>query len=167
MDIDPQFQEKAFALFHSQQVRERERLKNAVPKGVPVKFRAEELLPYTRDQFCVWLWDLVGMRVIRCPYCLKFIDIGTLVLDHKIALALGGSPCLENQEPTCQRCNLLKNELYPEEFRALMDFLRAQSPHLQSYVESCMLNGPKANRLRAILRGNPGGRRRGYSPQAR
>jgi len=160
MTYDPQFQDKAFALYHSQQVRERERLKNATPKGVVVRFHAEELLPYTRDEFCAWLWNLVGMGVIRCPYCREFIDIGTLVLDHKIALAMGGSLCLENQEPTCQRCNLLKNELPPEEFRTLMDFLRTQSPHLRGYVESCMLNGPKVNRLRAMLSGGFGGKRR-------
>lgn len=146
------FSQRAASIYSGQFSRVKRQLFKSVPKGVSITFARNEILPYTRQQFEAWLWASVGLNVVRCPYCQTFIDFRSLVIDHKVPLKLGGSLDLENQEPVCERCNQLKNELLPGDFQHLMTFLANGSPHLRSYVESCLLSAAEGKRVKFYSR---------------
>jgi hypothetical protein len=151
MFTEKQFHDRASSIYDGQRDREKKRLIKALPTNVPFPFSGDEILPYSRKEFCSWLFARVGLGVIICPYCKAPIHLLTLTIDHSIPLSVGGSLGLDNQEPTCERCNLLKGELCPEEFRELLRLLDQATPHLRAYVEKCLLNGPQVRKLKQIL----------------
>lgn len=56
----------------------------------------------------------------RCAICGKFIPFDEFTVDHIIPLSKGGTNELKNLQCTCKTCNLIKQDILPED---LMDKL--------------------------------------------
>jgi len=56
----------------------------------------------------------------RCAICGKFVPYDAFTVDHIIPLAKGGTNELNNLQCTCKTCNLIKQDILPED---LMDKL--------------------------------------------
>jgi hypothetical protein len=145
-----QFRDRASIIYSGQRDRHKKRLMKAAPKGVEIVLRGDEILPYTRQEFYSWLWKRVGLQAIPCPYCNSPIDILSLLIDHMIPLKLGGSVGLDNQEPICAGCNGAKGALMPEQFRALLQFLRTLGPTAEADILGRMKMGGGFMRSRFI-----------------
>ena len=53
----------------------------------------------------------------RCGYCGMKISYLDLAIDHKIPVKQGGSDDRENLVSSCWRCNSMKNNRTPEQFK--------------------------------------------------
>ena len=76
-----------------------------------------------------------------CPYCLKKIHYKEISIDHIEARSRGGSSEPSNLVMTCRRCNTAKGDLSGVEFRALMEFLNAQSAVMRDSILSRLIAG--------------------------
>lgn len=54
----------------------------------------------------------------KCAICGRFVPFDEFTVDHIIPLAKGGNNELKNLQCTCQTCNLIKQDILPED---LMD----------------------------------------------
>lgn len=51
----------------------------------------------------------------RCAICGKFVPFDEFTIDHIIPLAKGGTNELRNLQCTCKTCNLIKQDILPED----------------------------------------------------
>ena len=51
----------------------------------------------------------------RCAICGKFVPFDEFTIDHIIPLAKGGTNELKNLQCTCKTCNLIKQDILPED----------------------------------------------------
>ncbi len=51
----------------------------------------------------------------RCAICGEFVPYDTFTVDHIIPLAKGGTNELNNLQCTCKTCNLIKQDILPED----------------------------------------------------
>lgn len=87
----------------------------------------------TREEVRQWLKTHVKKEK-ACPYCSTGIGLGNFAVDHKQAIARGGSPLLANCQLTCGPCNRAKGDLNDVEFRDLVAFLTSQSTDMKKSV---------------------------------
>ena len=52
----------------------------------------------------------------RCYLCGEFVDFDLYEIEHKIPLSKGGTNNLSNLFCSCHTCNLIKHDIYPEDF---------------------------------------------------
>ena len=52
----------------------------------------------------------------RCYLCGEFVDFDLYEIEHKIPLSKGGTNNLSNLFCSCHICNLIKHDIYPEDF---------------------------------------------------
>jgi hypothetical protein len=115
-------------------------------------------LPFTRDQFTLWLWRQLGggtgsnaaaLKAFRCPYeCGLVIDILNLTLDHMIPRGQNGSYDLENLLPCCDHCNRLKGNICANSFRILMAAGLSMVPQDWSRIQTRLLDAAQAQQLK-------------------
>lgn len=55
-----------------------------------------------------------------------------LTMDHLVPQEFGGPTIPNNMRPTCNKCNQLKSNWYPEEFEELMGIDKQNNPHYKS-----------------------------------
>lgn len=92
--------------------------------GRPIPFTYEELLEWIVNKFQrATKSQSLECATIQCRYCMTLIDCLTAAIDHAIPLRRGGSPGLDNLDPTCRDCNNYKGGLTPTEFIALRAWL--------------------------------------------
>lgn len=54
----------------------------------------------------------------RCAICGKFIPYDSFTIDHIIPLAKGGTNEMDNLQVACNACNLIKQDILPEDLMA-------------------------------------------------
>ena len=52
----------------------------------------------------------------RCYLCGEFVDFDSYEIEHKVPLSKGGTNNLSNLFCSCHICNLIKHDIYPEDF---------------------------------------------------
>lgn len=52
----------------------------------------------------------------RCYLCGEFVDFNSYEIEHKVPLSKGGTNNLSNLFCSCHICNLIKHDIYPEDF---------------------------------------------------
>ena len=63
----------------------------------------------------------------RCAICGKFIPYDSFTVDHIIPLAKGGSNAIDNLQVACGVCNLIKQDILPEDLmKKLMEIVLYQ-----------------------------------------
>jgi len=83
--------------------------------------KVEELTKIKRRQFSSTERTIIYNKSKgRCAICGKFVPYDTFTVDHIIPLAKGGTNELNNLQCTCKTCNLIKQDILPED---LMDKL--------------------------------------------
>lgn len=87
-------------------------------------------LPFNLQQFRVWLLSWLGTEggVVRCSYCETWLDIGTIVVDHRVPVNRGGDLGLDNLALCCKPCNDQKGQLLEASFRKLREFTATLPP---------------------------------------
>jgi 5-methylcytosine-specific restriction endonuclease McrA len=135
------FKKRADSIYAGQHAKHKKRLAKLSPKGVSIDLPPSEVLPFSRQEFRAWLWKQVGLGASLCPYCRTPIDILSLEIDHSIPVRRGGSPGLDNQKPTCKRCNTIKGELTHDEFAALVQFLDGPGASFRQRLEGIIILG--------------------------
>lgn len=146
-----QFDARAKSLYDSQYALARP-VKNE--QGVIVRPRV--ILPFTRDEFALWLWRGLGLQARLCPYeCNRPIDVLNCVIDHVIPRGQEGSWELDNLIPCCEDCNTLKGNMSGESFRIFMRAGREMWPRDWELLRKRIMIGNVAQqeRFRAIRAG--------------
>lgn len=146
-----QFDERAEALYKSQYSLTAP-VKN--DKGILVRPRIR--LPFTRDQFSLWLFREIGLQAKMCPYgCGRAIDVLNCTIDHKIPRGQEGSFELANLIACCVECNTLKGNMTADSFRVLMKASREMYPKDWELLSKRIMIGNTAQqeRWRAIRAG--------------
>lgn len=91
-------------------------------------------LPFELASFRDWLMVTLGGEegVVKCSYCNLWLNIATIVPDHKIPLARGTNSVsirilagLVNLAPSCAVCNRRKGSTTAEGFIKLVEFMVA------------------------------------------
>lgn len=54
----------------------------------------------------------------HCAICGRPISFSEMTVDHKVPLSKGGGNGIENLQPACKTCNLMKNSLTMQELYA-------------------------------------------------
>jgi 5-methylcytosine-specific restriction endonuclease McrA len=110
--------------------------------------RNHENLQFALDELRSWLIKRLGgeQGQSRCEYCERWVNLGTLEIDHRIAMARGGSFALSNLAIACKSCNQQKGMLTPKAFTALRAL--ANNPDYFDAVDRADLLG----RLQIALR---------------
>jgi hypothetical protein len=140
---DDIFRERAMELYASQ------RKMAAAVKEDGVIIRPKIPLPFTRDEFELWLWRKVGATAIRCPYeCGVVIDALNCTIDHMIPRGQDGSFALENLTPCCVGCNTLKGNMTAVGFRLLMGAGREMPPKDWELLRKRIIIGGQAQQLK-------------------
>lgn len=89
--------------------------------------RHARIVPFTDKQYQAWVLEQMGGKfdgARRCYYeCGEWINVNTMVNDHRHPVSLGGSLGLENLVACCKACNDLKGKLPEKDFIALKDAL--------------------------------------------
>ena len=52
----------------------------------------------------------------HCYLCGEFVDFDSYEIEHKVPLSKGGTNDLSNLFCSCHTCNLIKHDIYPEDF---------------------------------------------------
>ena len=52
----------------------------------------------------------------HCYLCGEFVDFDSYEIEHKVPLSKGGTNELSNLFCSCHTCNLIKHDIYPEDF---------------------------------------------------
>lgn len=52
----------------------------------------------------------------HCYLCGEFVDFDSYEIEHKVPLSEGGTNDLSNLFCSCHTCNLIKHDIYPEDF---------------------------------------------------
>jgi hypothetical protein len=127
-------------------------LEKGIPKGVSLNIAPDAILPFGRREFQAWLWKLMGLQAILCPYCRTPIDILSMQLDHKTPLRRGGGPQIDNLQAICKGCNGSKGEFTHEEYSALVAFMESAGVLFRKRLEGLMRNGGMATMTRFFPR---------------
>jgi hypothetical protein len=146
-----QFDERADALYKSQY-----NLAAPVKNGQGIVLRPRLKLPFSKDEFCLWLWREVGLQAKMCPYgCGRAIDILNCSIDHKIPRGQDGSFALTNLMACCVECNTLKGNMSADSFLVLMKASREMWPKDWELLSKRIMIGNTAQqeRWRAIRAG--------------
>ncbi len=81
--------------------------------------KADESTKINRRQFSSTKRTIIyNKNKGRCAICGKFVPYDVFTVDHIIPLAKGGNNELNNLQCTCRTCNLIKQDILPED---LMD----------------------------------------------
>jgi hypothetical protein len=136
---DFQFDDRAKKLYDSQRV---------------IAKRDNQRLPFTRDEFTLWLWRAMGggsgpsadaLKAQMCAYgCNRPVDILSISIDHRVPRAQGGSYALENLLPCCKDCNILKGNMTEAGFRMLMEIGRQMGARDWQCIQESIRNGAHA-----------------------
>ena len=135
-------------IYDGQVARHRKKLQRSAGRNVKLEIPANQVLPYSFQEFFDWVWHRYGVKPFPCPWCGAMIDFISMQIDHRLPLNHGGSIGLDNQEAVCEGCNTLKGSQSPDEFEALLRFLSALSPSHRKYLEQRIRAGAAANRMR-------------------
>jgi len=144
------FEQRASNLYDNDIKRWRARLQAQAPRGVTLEIPASQVLPYTRTQHRMWLWNAMGcsLGAFQCTYCNAPIDLISMVVDHKTPIRRGGSPDLDNQCLCCDRCNKVKGEFTEMEFRILLAFMEGPGLLFRARLEGVLINGGVGKMMR-------------------
>lgn len=52
----------------------------------------------------------------HCYLCGDFVDFDSYEIEHKVPLSKGGTNDLSNLFCSCHTCNLIKHDIYPQDF---------------------------------------------------
>jgi len=69
-----------------------------------------------------------------CKYCIRVLDVRTMVCDHVVPLSCGGPSTLINLEMICRRCNTRKGPLTSDEYQEVVNWLNLQPEQVSSYI---------------------------------
>lgn len=85
-------------------------------------------LPFDLEQFRAWLLTWLGSEggVVRCSYCSAWLDISTIVVDHRVPVNRGGDLGLDNLAVCCKSDNDIKGQLTESEYCKLIAFLQSE-----------------------------------------
>jgi hypothetical protein len=115
-------------------------------KGVII--RIGRRVPFTLEEFRVWVKREIGSGCTGCLYCGTPIDYINFVVDHRHPIARGGDLGLENLDLCCAECNNAKGNLTGSEFHALRVFLRGLGPMAETDVFRRLKAGAMGMRMR-------------------
>jgi hypothetical protein len=120
--------------------------------------RDDVKIPFTREQFTLWLWRQLGggtgpsadaLKAFRCPYgCGRVLDILELTIDHMVPRGQSGSYDLANLIACCDHCNRLKGNMTATSFRILMAAGLEMAPLDWSNLQTRLLDAAKAQQLK-------------------
>jgi 5-methylcytosine-specific restriction endonuclease McrA len=147
-----QYKARVAKLFSNDRDRWRKKLEKQTPKGVKIVIPAQDVLPYTQQQFAQWLWSQIQLQAILCPYCRTPIDILSMELDHKTPLRKGGDMSFENRQCICKRCNGCKGAFTHEQYLLIARFMDGPAASFRQQLEGVLANGNHASMLKFFPR---------------
>ena len=83
-------------------------LENNIKVEEPIKVKRKSFSPTDRT-------TIYNKNKGRCAICGKFVPYDLFTVDHIIPLAKGGTNDLENLQCTCKTCNLIKQDILPQD----------------------------------------------------
>lgn len=101
------------------------RWKGGISKKIYTKMRRtllRQLGGYTVEKIqSVYEFNIKEFGQLTCIYCLKRIEFGKDIVEHKIPLSRGGNNDFANLAISCRPCNTSKGNKTPEEYKIYLE----------------------------------------------
>ena len=81
-------------------------------------------IPFSLEEFRGWLLVKLGGEngAVKCRYCAEYLTADTMVVDHSVPAAQGGSLDLDNLDLICKRDNDQKGGMCADSYESLLDW---------------------------------------------
>ena len=110
------------------------------------KFKAK-IGRWRRENDAPWItlgWAAAFIGTV-CLYCDEMLNMKNMSLDHRVPISRGGMKEKWNLWPITMQCNDRKGNFTEKEYKALLNFLDREMPHMKKNVLARLKQGWRAS----------------------